>query len=76
MSDTPRTSSKWEELCCSGQSWYTIAEYMKEDCQDLERELNAVTEQRDEARAELAELKLRLETIRAAAEFNEMDAWG
>jgi hypothetical protein len=47
MSDTPRTSSKWEELCCSGQSWYTIAEYMKEDCQDLERELNAVTEQRD-----------------------------
>jgi len=45
--NTPRTNSKWEELCCSGQSWYTIAEYMKKDCQDLERELNTATEQRD-----------------------------
>jgi len=35
---------------CSGQTWYQIAEEMKLDCRQKERELTAVTEQRDEAR--------------------------
>jgi hypothetical protein len=45
--DTPTTNARWETLCCSGQSWYQIAEEMKLDCRQLERELAAVTEQRD-----------------------------
>ena len=49
MSDTPTTNARWERLCCSGQSWYQIAEEMKLDCRQLERELTA-------ARAEIAEL--------------------
>ena len=44
---TPRTDARWERLCCSGQSWYQIAEEMKLDCRQKERELTAVTEQRD-----------------------------
>ena len=45
--NTPTTNAKWEILCCSGQSWYQIAEEMKLDCRQLESELTAVTEQRD-----------------------------
>jgi predicted nucleic acid-binding Zn-ribbon protein len=56
MSDTPRTNSKWEELCCSGQSWYTIAEYMKEDCQDLERELTAARDELADKEAQYIEV--------------------
>jgi len=47
MNDTPTTNARWETLCCSGQSWYQIAEEMKLDCRQLERELAEVTEQRD-----------------------------
>jgi len=47
MSNTPTTDARWETLCCSGQSWYQIAEEMKLDCRQRERELTAVTEQRD-----------------------------
>ena len=47
MNDTPTTDARWETLCCSGQSWYQIAEEMKLDCRQRERELTAVTEQRD-----------------------------
>ena len=39
MSDTPITNARWETFCCSGQSWYQIAEEMKLDCRQLEREL-------------------------------------
>jgi chromosome segregation ATPase len=39
--DTPTTNARWETLCCSGQSWYQIAEEMKLDCRQLERELTA-----------------------------------
>ena len=45
---TPRTNARWEKLCCSDQSWYQIAEEIKLDCRQLETELAAVTEQRDE----------------------------
>ena len=44
---TPRTNSKWETLCCSGQGWYQIAEQIKLDCRKFETELTTVTEQRD-----------------------------
>ena len=47
MNDTPTTDARWETLCCSGQSWYQIAEEMKLDCRQRERELTTVTEQRD-----------------------------
>ena len=47
MNDTPITDARWETLCCSGQSWYQIAEEMKLDCRQKERELTRVTEQRD-----------------------------
>ena len=50
MNDTPITDARWETLCCNGQSWYLIAEQMMLDCRQLERELTAVTEQREEAR--------------------------
>lgn len=59
MKDTPTpiTNARWEKLCCSGQSWYQIAEEMKLDCRQLESELTAAQEelksaiqQRDEAR--------------------------
>jgi hypothetical protein len=49
--DTPTTNARWEKLCCSGQSWYQIAEEMKLDCRQLERELTA-------AREELAEWRI------------------
>ena len=49
---TPKTDARWDRLWRSGQSWYQIAEEMKLDCCQLERELTAVTEQRDK----LAEL--------------------
>ena len=52
QSDTPRTDARWERLCCSGQSWYQIAEEMKLDCRQKERELTA-------ARAELTASCLR-----------------
>ena len=45
--DTPTTNARWETLCCSGQSWYQIAEEMKLDCRQREHELTTVTEQRD-----------------------------
>jgi len=57
MSDTPITNARWETFCCSGQSWYQIAEEMKLDCRQLERELNAVTEQRDRLAEALKELR-------------------
>ncbi len=38
MNNTPTTNARWERLCCSGQSWYQIAEEMKLDCRQLERE--------------------------------------
>jgi chromosome segregation ATPase len=62
---TPTTNARWEKLCCSGQSWYQIAEEMKLDCRQKERELTA-------ARAEIeeyAEDKSRLATM--AMEFRE-----
>ena len=37
--DSPTTNARWERLCCSGQSWYQIAEEMKLDCRQSEREL-------------------------------------
>jgi SMC interacting uncharacterized protein involved in chromosome segregation len=51
MNETPTTNARWETLCCSGQSWYQIAEEMKLDCRQLERELTAVTAQRDGLRS-------------------------
>ncbi len=67
MNNTPTTNARWERLCCSGQSWYQIAEEMKLDCRQLERELTvareelkAVTEQRDR----LAEALREIEVIR------------
>ena len=56
MSDTPTTDARWETLCCSGQSWYQIAEEMKLDCRQRERELIAVTEQRDRLAEALREI--------------------
>jgi len=47
MSDAPITDAKWETLCCSGQSWYRVAVEMRLDCRQKERELTAMTEQRD-----------------------------
>ena len=43
--ETPTTNARWEKLCCSGQSWYQIAEEMKLDCRQLERELTAAREE-------------------------------
>ena len=56
MNDTPTTDARWETLCCSGQSWYQIAEEMKLDCRQRERELTAVTEQRNEISHNLASI--------------------
>ena len=47
MNDTPTTDAKWETLCCSGQSWYQIAEEMKLDCRQRERELDEAREYAD-----------------------------
>ena len=55
--DTPTTNARWETLCCSGQSWYQIAEEMKLDCRQLERELAEVTEQRDRLAEALLSIK-------------------
>jgi hypothetical protein len=59
MNNTPTTNARWERLCCSGQSWYQIAEEMKLDCRQLERELTAAREELVETRKDfmcLAEL--------------------
>jgi hypothetical protein len=56
MSNTPTTDARWETLCCSGQSWYQIAEEMKLDCRQRERELASVTEQRDRLAEALREI--------------------
>jgi hypothetical protein len=45
--ETPTTNARWEKLCCSSQSWYQIAEEMKLDCRQRERELTVLTEQLD-----------------------------
>ena len=60
MNDTPTTDARWETLCCSGQSWYQIAEEMKLDCRQRERELTAVTEQRDYMTLRLGETQERM----------------
>ena len=57
--DTPITDARWETHCWSFRSWYQIAEEMKLDCRQLERELTALTEQRDR----LAEAPIRQEEI-------------
>jgi len=62
MSETPTTNARWETLCCSGQSWYQIAEEMKLDCRQLERELTA-------ARAEIEAI---METLKSPIEV-ELD---
>jgi len=67
MNDTPTTDARWETLCCSGQSWYQIAEEMKLDCRQRERELTAVTEQRDS----LAEALDRLERTAGLAALQD-----
>jgi hypothetical protein len=67
MNDTPTTDARWETLCCSGQSWYQIAEEMKLDCRQRERELTAVTEQRDR----LAEALDRLERTAGLAALQD-----
>ena len=51
MNDTPTTDARWETLCCSGQSWYLIAEQMMLDCRQKERELTP-------AREEIAEWRI------------------
>jgi hypothetical protein len=58
MSDTPITNARWERFCCSGQSWYQIAEEMKLDCRQLERELTAA---RSEIEAIMETLKSPIE---------------
>jgi glycine/D-amino acid oxidase-like deaminating enzyme len=51
---TPTTNARWERLCCSGQSWYQIAEEMKLDCRQLERKLTAAREELETERIRLA----------------------
>ena len=67
---TPTTNAKWERLCCSGQSWYQIAEEMKLDCRQLESELTAaredlkaVTIERDEFHVKIEELAIKLQAV-------------
>lgn len=45
---TPITDAEWQAQCCSGASWYRIAEGVKNRAADLERKLVEVTKQRDE----------------------------
>tara|TARA_R110000868_G_scaffold81743_1_gene231146 strand:+ start:412 stop:846 length:435 start_codon:yes stop_codon:yes gene_type:complete len=42
---TLRTDARWERLRRSSQSWYQIAEEMKLDCRQNERELTAAQEE-------------------------------
>jgi hypothetical protein len=44
-SDTPETDAAWEKLCCSGQSWYQIAERLKLDCRAMERARNQLADE-------------------------------
>ena len=44
-SETPETDSAWEKLCCSGQSWYQIAERLKLDCRAMERARNQLADE-------------------------------
>lgn len=37
---TPETDSIWQEECCSGRSWYQIAENVKIHARVIERQLN------------------------------------
>ena len=46
---TPITDAEWQTECCSGASWYRIAERMKNRAADLERQIAEVTKQRNEA---------------------------
>lgn len=36
MSETPETDATWEACCCSGQSWYRIAETMRAKAKEFE----------------------------------------
>lgn len=38
MNDLNSIKALWEEQCCSGNSWYRIAENMKDSCLKLEQE--------------------------------------
>ena len=67
--NTPTTNAKWERLCCSGQSWYQIAEEMKLDCRQLESELTTVTEERDRLLEEREQWSL-------SSAFKEIDMMG
>lgn len=67
--NTPTTNARWEILCCSGQSWYQIAEEMKLDCRQLESELTEVTEERDRLLEEREQWSL-------SSAFKEIDMMG
>lgn len=41
---TPITDAEWQTQCCSGASWYRIAEKMKNRAADLERKLTEALE--------------------------------
>jgi hypothetical protein len=41
---TPETDATWEKLCCSGGSWYSIAEKVKVLSQRLEHERDELRE--------------------------------
>ena len=59
---TPETDAKWQELlCCSNLSWHDIAENIKADCQEKDRE-------RDEAREAWYEMQSSFERSRDEVE--------
>jgi hypothetical protein len=39
-SESPETAALWEKECCSGRSWYQIAENLKLHAREMERERN------------------------------------
>lgn len=55
---TPETDAQWQTECCSGASWYRIAERMKNRAADLERQLAEVTSQRDAAHQKCREYRI------------------
>ena len=68
---TPETDATWEKLCCSGESWYSIAEKVKVLSQRLEcerDELRELLRQTQELCHEYLDAKIKTERERIEAQ--------
>jgi len=55
-SESPETAALWENECCSGRSWYQIAENLKLHARKLERERDESIERIGHAEILLSDL--------------------